>query len=273
MGITGNEVAAVNEQRRDEELTKSSIGDVLGSVTTLTGAAVALGGDLAASKPSGLVVAGSVVAAMGIADWFRKLGTGKVEENLDALGKATEDAFNRVERVLAEQGKSIEEIHERFASDDLKQVMASASLHALRTSSEKRIRRLALILANGVKDDDLPVENVDDMMRAAVELKDEDVILLGSLYRWQNHILSEKGMSPSRWFSDIQSAHKNLVESGVLNPADHLKYRSSYSRLESMGLIQAIPAITNLDGVGYELYALLTEGKKFCEGLKEIGAE
>jgi hypothetical protein len=273
MSITDNEVAAVNEQRRNEELAKSSIGDALGSAATLTGAVVALSESLGANKSYGLAVAGSVVAGMHIVDWFRKLGTGKVEENLAALGQATEDAFSRVESVLAEQGKSIGEIQKRFDSDELKHAMASASLRALRTSSEVRLKRMALILANGAKDGNLLVEDVDDMLEAAVVLKDEDIVLLGSLYKWQNQILTERGMNPNKWFSDIQSAHKNLVESGALNPADHLKYRSSYSRLGSLGLIQAIPAIHNLYGVGYELYALLTAGKDFYDRLREIGTE
>ena len=272
MGITGNEIAAVNQQRRNEELSESPVGGVLESGTTIAGAAVALGTSLVAGGPVGLAVAGSVVAGMGIVEWFRKLGTGRVEENLEALGQATEDAFNRIERVLAEQGISIEEIQRRFQSENLKQAMAGASLQALRTSNETRLKRLALILANGIKEDDLEVESLDDMMRAAVELKDEDILILGHLYNCQNRILVQKMLTPDKWFGDIQSAHKQLVESRVLNSNEHLRYRSSYSRLESVGLIQAVPSINNLYGVGFDLYALLIEGKKFYERLQEIDA-
>jgi hypothetical protein len=123
-----------------------------------------------------------------------------------------------------------------------------------------------------VKDDDLTPDSTDDMMRAAVELKDADIALLGHLYKYQNHILTETGMTPGKWFSDIQSAHRQLVDSRVLDSREHLNYRSSYLRLESLGLVQAIPSINNLDGVGYELYALLMAGKKFYERLQEIAA-
>ena len=50
-----------------------------------------------------------------------------------------------------------------------------------------------------------------------------------------------------------------------------MNYRSSYSRLESLGLIQRITSAGDY-GVGYELYALLLEGEKFYERLQEIAA-
>lgn len=275
MGITGNEVSAVNEQRRNEDLGRSRVGDVLSAGASATGTAIAFGTSLVASGPAGLVVAGSVVAGMGIVDWFRKHGTGKVEENLEALGQATEDAFNRVERVLAEQGKSIEEIQRRFESDDLKQAIASASLQALRTSNERRLRRLALILANGVKEKDLAPESTDDMMRAAIELKDVDIALLGKLYASQNRPLLlqvRKGQSPDNWHGNIQTVWREFIESGALNREEHLSYRSSFSRLESAGLVQHVND-AGMYGVGFDPYALLLEGKRFYERLQEIGME
>ena len=140
----------------------------------------------------------------------------------------------------------------------------------MNTSVKDRLKRMARIVVIGAKVDDLDLESLDDMLRAAVELKEEDILLLGNLYKWQDHILIEKGMNPVKWFSDIQQAHKQFVESRVLNQQDHLKFRSSYTRLESLGLIQEIPSINNHYGVGYELYALLLAGKKFYERLQEI---
>lgn len=105
-----------------------------------------------ASSATGITVAGSVVAGLGIVDWFRKLGAAKVNENLESLGQATEDALNRVERVLSEHGTSIDELKSRLNSQGFKDGMASASLQALRTAQSNRLKRLALILANGVRE-------------------------------------------------------------------------------------------------------------------------
>jgi DNA-binding transcriptional MerR regulator len=279
MGLTGNEVSAVNQQRRSEELPKSPVGSVLESGISLAGSAVALGASVVAGRPAGLAITGSVVAGMGIVDWFRKLGTSKVNENLEALGQATEDALNRVENALRKHGTSIQEIQRRLESNEFKDAVASASLQALRTTQKERLRRLALILANGVKDNDLASESTDDMMRAAAELKDADIVLLGKIYGSQVSLL-RRGPDPHSWFNEVQScwhlfvqpSWNPLVTPGALNPSNHLIYRSSFSRLESHGLIQKFRE-TQTATVGLEPYALLAEGLKFYEHLQEIGSD
>jgi DNA-binding transcriptional MerR regulator len=273
VSLAQNEVAADNQRRRMEELPKSPVGAVIEGAISLAGPALVVGSSLVASSASGttgLVAAGGVVGGLGIVDWFRKLGTSKVNENLESLGQATEDALKRVENSLLEHGTSIEEIKARIDSQGFRDGMASAALQALRTTQKDRLKRMAFILANGVNDGKLVSESLDDMMRAAAELKDGDIAILENLYKWQNRILNEKGMNPTKWYGDIQSAHQNLVKSGALNPHEHLNYRSSYLRLERLGLIQQITSINNFDGVGYDLYALLMEGKRFYECLQEI---
>jgi hypothetical protein len=274
MGLTGNEVSAVNQQRRSEEIAKSPVGRVLSSGTSVAGAAVTLGASLVSGGPPGLALAGSVVAGMGIVDWFRELGTGKVQENLDALGQAAEDAFSRVERVLAAQGKSIEEIQKRFESEELKHTMAGASLQALRTANKNRLKRLALILANGVKQGDFAVESTDDMMRAAIELKDTDISILGSLYQLWKPLLDRVGRakhstsSSPNFHNEIQTVWHAFGRS--LNPAEQLEYRGSFARLQSHGMIQQVTFSNN--EVGRESYVLLEDGARFYERLQEIGA-
>lgn len=207
--------------------------------------------------------------ALGLMQRIRSLAGASYASNLVY-------AIRAVRNDLADLYAKHVELRERVDSlrNDPKfaEAIAALALRTMQTSVKDRLKRLARIVVNGVKVDDLDSESLDDMMRAAVELKEADIVILGFLYKWQNQILTEKGMTPDKWFGDIQSAHKNLVESGALNPMEHLKYRSSYSRLEGLGLIQAIPAITNHHGVGYDLYALLMEGKMFHERLQEIGA-
>lgn len=164
----------------------------------------------------------------------------------------------------------LKEFEARLQSQEAQSAYLGAVLHGLRTSDRRKHIRLGALTIHCVYANDLEPENLDGMMQATVELKEEDIVLLGSLYQWQNHILIEKGMNSVKWFGDIQQAHKQFVESGVLNQQDHLKFRSSYMRLESLGLIQEIPSITNHYRVGYELFALLLEGKKFYERLQEI---
>jgi len=275
MGIPENEVAADNQRRRMDELSTSPVGGVVESAASAVRPALAVGSALVAggvSATSGLAVAGSIVAGLGIVDWFRKLGSSKVNENLESLGQATEDALNRVESVLREHGASIQEIKARVESAEFKEAMASAALQALRTSQSERLKRMALILANGVKENDLEPESVDDMMRAAVELKEADIILLGKIYESQKTLVEQqrRGEAPFIWHQNLQSYWKEFVNSGKLNPQEHLTYRSSFSRLESAGFVKWIPVAGDY-GVGLEIHGLLFEGKRFYERLQEIG--
>lgn len=273
MGITGNEVSAANEQRRVEDLSRSPVGGVLGTGISGAGAAVALSASLVASGPAALTVAGSVVAGFGIVDWFRKLGTSKVSENLEELGKATEDALNRVENVLKEHGTAIDEIKRRLESHEFRNAMASASLQALRTTQRDRLKRLALVLANGVKDNCLDLESVDDMMRAAIELKDADLVMLGRLYNlWKpllDRVARAKRDNPAylpNLHDEFQTVWHSFGRS--LNAAEQLEYRSTFARLQSYGMIQQV-SFSNSE-VGREPYVLLEVGARFYERLREI---
>ncbi len=131
---------------------------------------------------------------------------------------------------------------------------------------------MALILANGVMEGDLEPESLDDMMSAAVELKEADIALLGKICASQSSLLhQQRGRDTTYWFGQLQTVWDEFVRSGALHASKHLEYRSSFSRLESRGLIQKFREISTA-GVGLEPYALLEEGKKFYERLQEIGA-
>jgi DNA-binding transcriptional MerR regulator len=231
-----------------------------------------------ASSGSGLAIAGSVVAGLGIVDWFRKLGTAKVNENLEALGEATEDALNRVERVLLEHGTSIDEIKSRLNSQDFKDDMASASLQALRTTQSNRLKRLALILANGVREDDLGPESLDDMMRAAVELKEIDVKVLQFISSRQESLLAgaEKAVDgwPHAWLDKVQRLwQESLRERGTLYAPGKFngsEWRSSLSRLHSFGFIIPVQPNMTTNSLGEEPFGLLLDGRKFLDRLSEI---
>jgi hypothetical protein len=255
MGQFDSPTEATLARFKSETLSSSPAGSVVDKVVNLGGI---------------LLEAIGFTGASGGTKFFsvlKNLATKKDETNLIYFGDALVDDIRRLYRLCEELRQQFDE---RINSPEFSAVVANATLHITRTNVENRLKRLAHLIANGVKQDDLEPESLDDMMRAAVELNEADVILLGNLYKWQNHILNEKGMNPTKWYGDIQSAHQNLVKSGALNSHEHLNYRSSYLRLERSGLIQQITSINNLDGVGYELYALLMGGKKFYERLQEI---
>jgi hypothetical protein len=157
------------------------------------------------------------------------------------------------------------------ADPQFAEAISSLALQAMHTSVKSRLNRLARIVVNGVKEGDLEPESLDDMMRAAAELKDADIVLLGKIYDSQRSILKQPSLGPTNWFQLIQSRWNVFVDSGALDSSKHLVYRSSFSRLESYGLIQKFREISTA-AVGLEPYALLEEGKKFYERLQEMAA-
>lgn len=182
-------------------------------------------------------------------------------------------AITAVRNDLKTLYESHEELRARIESlqtdPKFAEAISALALQAMHTSVKGRLKRLARIVVNDVKEDDLEPESLDDMMRAAVELKDVDVVLLGKIYDSQKSILKEPRMYPTNWFSQVQTRWNEFVDSGALDASKHLVYRSSLSRLESHGLIQKFREVSTA-GVGLEPYALLVEGMKFSERLQEI---
>jgi len=266
MTITGkNEVAVDNQMRRAEKQNQSLATGLLEGAESAT---------QSISLVTGSVTIGGIAKAFGIAKRFTSgLGVATLAENLDHLGDATETALSRVEKNLEAQGIRIDEIERRLNSDELLEGIKAATLQAQRTKDKKRLDRMALILANGVAANDLGPESLDDMMRAAVELKEADISMLKKLYDLEKPLLERieraRRGKPSlmpNLHSEIQTVWHEFGRS--LNPAEQVEYRSSFARLQSHGFIQLI--VMSNSELGREPYLLLDVGAKFYERVQEI---
>jgi hypothetical protein len=269
-----NEIAAANRQRRNDEESRSTVGRAIGELISGASPAVAVASAIGSGSGgnAGLAIAGGIIGGLGIADWFRKLGSSKFAENLETLGEATEDALNRVEKNLQDQGVAIDEIRKRIESDEFREGMASASLQALRTTQESRLRRMAEILATGVEKDELRPDLTDGLMRAAAELQDSDIELLKKIYEAQAGLLSSRQRLTSDWGQQVALGWANRF--GFLDSENWLGARSSLARLQSMGFIQDVR--TNMVSTGElrtQPFGLLPEGKKFIERIHYSSAQ
>lgn len=247
------EMAALQNRREMESLSTSPVSLLLSKIADVAGEFGVPGTGLFAKALKG--------------------GQTPIEKVVEQIEAGAYLEIVRIRKHDVEQDARLSEFEVRLRSQEAQSAYLGAVLHGLRTSDPRKHIRLGTLTINCVYANDLKPESLDGMMQATTELKEEDVVLLGNLYTKQNHILGEKGMNPTKWFSDIQTAHKQLVESGVLKQQDHLTFRSSYMRLESLGLIQEIPSINNHYGVGFEVYALLLEGKRFHERLQEVATK
>ena len=258
MGQFEFESAAALDHIKNEELLRSL-------VRTYGSKVAAIGGILAEfAGMSGAATIGDFCSNL------IDLASGKDESNLKYFAEAVVQDIRRLYR----QGEEIRRIvEENLRKKETGEILANATLYVPRTNVEARLQRLAHIFANGIQSGKLEPESTDDMMRAAVDLKDTDIVLLGKIYESQLSLVTRQwrspGTAPDGWHSELQRVWREFVNHGALNPQEHLRYRSSLSRLASFGLIQQID-IANRYGIGLDIYALLVEGKEFCERIQEI---
>ncbi|MGA3129469.1 MAG: hypothetical protein ABSD59_01620 [Terracidiphilus sp.] len=154
------------------------------------------------------------------------------------------------------------------------EAIAALALRAMHTSVKARLKRLARIVVNGVKENDLEPENLDDMMRAAVELTERDILELRVFISRQSEILGQAEKLPMQWYDNVRRHWQSwAIEDGTEFRNGKLSYfdlNSSRSKLAAFGFIIAIPPAGTTNSPDVFPYALLPEGKKFYECLQEI---
>jgi hypothetical protein len=214
-----------------------------------------------------------VKGASGATRFFttlKNLAVNKDEGNLIYFGDALIDDIRRLYRFYEELKQRIDE---QISSPEFNAVISNATLYITRTNVESRLRRLAHLIVNGVKENDLGLEILDDMMRAAVELTDWDVIVLGKMYESQKQLLSTRNWS-SGWSEQVGHIWTNWGTIFGLGEDQHLNLRSALARLQSLGLIGEAQTNFVKDGsLARQAFGLLPEGKKFYERLQEIAAK
>jgi hypothetical protein len=253
--------AAALAQIKNDALTASPCDKAASKVASIGSKIIGLAGFAGAATLTDLI------------QELKSLAANKDETNLIYFGETLVDDIARLYRSHSEMRQQLDEM---LKSKELHEAVANATLHITRTNVEARLQRISHLIAAGVRARDLESESLDDMMRAAVELKDVDIVLLGKIYDSQAPLL-KRGPDPHSWFNQVQSCWKQfvqpgwnpLVAPGALDPSKHLLYRSSFSRLESHGLIQKFRE-TQTATVGLEPYALLEEGMRFYERLREV---
>jgi len=117
---------------------------------------------------------------------------------------------------------------------------------AMHTSVKNRLARLARIVANGVKEDDLEPDGLDDMMRGAVELSESDIRLLKELIEHPSPM-------------NLSETDRTRTDS-----ADRM---GSVAKLQAVAFVQLRTPGVDL---GASIVVLLPNGRKFYERLQEI---
>jgi hypothetical protein len=148
--------------------------------------------------------------------------TTAVRNDLAALYEKHERLRARIESLRADP---------KFA-----EAISALALRAMHTSVRDRLKRLARIVVNGVKENDLEPEGLDDMMRAAVELTGWDISVIGKMYKSQAQLLTMRSFSHD-WSTNVGHGWADWGSIFGLGEDQHLRLRAALSRLQSHGLI------------------------------------
>jgi hypothetical protein len=155
-----------------------------------------------------------------------------------------------------------EEVESR--ADAVRELLLDGARKAEATRSQDRIRRIGKILASTmVTPGAIDAENVEEMMRIAMNLTDQDVDHLKELVKVMGGLVATKGRI------DRNSAH-TLWEHGSWGKRIDPTLDSVFSKLESYGLVSRIPPPNNLNIMAdfQNRYALLKKGLMFTEMIK-----
>jgi hypothetical protein len=257
------ETEAALTQLNWEELSKTPGGEfaeIIGDLLMLAG----IGGHLA--------VAGGF---SNLALKVRKLAGASYASNLIF-------AITAVRNDLKTLSESQEELRERIealpTNPKFAEAISALALRAMHTSVSDRLKRLARIVVNGVKNDDLESESLDDMMRAAVELTEHDFKVLGSICEMQKHLFFPAELRKE--YSWRIQAINSLWDEWWRNQSfssyqgiNGMAFNSSCARLQSVGLIASIGISSFAQGSTMHNYELLPDGKKFYERLQETSVK
>jgi hypothetical protein len=146
------------------------------------------------------------------------------------------------------------------------EAISALALRAMHTSVKDRLQRLARIVVNGVKEDDLDLESLDDMMRAAVELRDWDIQLLSDIYNARTKIEFEMDLYNfwKDYWNEFSLRYPNKKSGSIL---------SAFARLESHGLIFRLRREAPNASLTGKIYQITDEGTLFYERLQEIAVQ
>jgi hypothetical protein len=198
---------------------------------------------------------------------FRAIKERHSEESMERVLLLLETVMDELRRVTGMTEKMYaamppEEVETR--ADAVLELLLDGARKAEETRAQDRVRRIGMILAGTVAaPGSIDADNVEEMMRVAMNLSDQDVHYLKELVRIMGNMVATRGRI------ERQSAH-TIWESGSWGARIDPNLDSAFSKLESYGLVSRIPPPNNLNITAdfQNRYALLKKGLQFTEMIK-----
>jgi hypothetical protein len=193
-------------------------------------------------------------------------------DSLDRLRVMLETCMNEVSRHDDDIRKLLDALSAPEAqqrTDAAKDLLLDATRKAINTRALERVKRIGLILANGtIEPMPTDADEIEEMMRVAMELSDNDVRYLKELVRVEGRQMAGQGRI------DRYSAYE-MWEHGFWGTRLDSELDSVFSKLESYGLVARIPPPNNLNIMAdfQNRYVLLQKGLRFVTLVHQKAAQ
>lgn len=192
-------------------------------------------------------------------------------DSLERIGIMLKTCMNEVRKYENEtrQLRDSRTAEESQAREEVsRELLLDAARKAESTRAKDRVKRIGLVLANAVVESKpTDADEVEEMMRVAMELSDRDIEFLrelmkieGAMLQTQDHI--SRYEAHTRWEQGFWGAR-------IIPEID-----SVFSKLESYGLVARIPPPNNLNIMAdfQNRYVLLKKGVRFVLLIREAAA-
>jgi len=189
-------------------------------------------------------------------------------DSLERMRLMLETCMNEVRKYDAE----IRQLRERITNaewqlreETLRGLVLDAARKAESTRAAERVKRIGLILANAaIELNPTDGDEVEEMMRVAMELSDRDIEFLRDLIKIQGSLLQTQQHVPRF------QAYKSW-EYGPWGKKIDTQIDSVFSKLESYGLVARIapPNNLNISADFQNRYVLLKKGARFAALIQE----
>jgi hypothetical protein len=166
---------------------------------------------------------------------------------------------------LGEHDMRLKEFEARLLSQGAKSAYLGAVLNGLRSSDPKKHFRLGGLTVNCVYANELTPESLDEMMRAAVELNEADVLFLANIYNAQNMLLRDSELADEKRLEKLIGQWPNEQPTPFGRATIISRNRGAVARLQAHAFVQFR---TPGAGAGGELVFLLRDGATFHERLR-----
>jgi hypothetical protein len=197
---------------------------------------------------------------------LRKLAATNVENNLICAMEAVVHDL----AALSTNQRNLRDKIESLATDpQFVAAMSFLALQAMRTSTKERLKRLARIVVNGVRDEELEPESLDDMLRAATQLTEDDLRVLKKVAETQNKnsLISHSLSTGMGTINAPREIWQKLDQEGFITESNQWEIRSSLARLQSVGFGTEVQT---MESMWIPRFVVTPAGEKFLRALRDI---